>query len=178
VPRASYWEARRGFQYYSEVIRLAREQVPGGGSALDVGANETELLERLDWFERRVALDVGEIPQRPGVETVVADFNDFEAEPPFDLVLCLQVLEHLERPGPFARKLLRAGLTAIISVPYRWPRWVTEEHRHDPVDERKLHRWTGREPIRTAIVEDLGMKRLIAVYRESVSTRSTSPSGI
>jgi SAM-dependent methyltransferase len=162
---ASYWEARRGFHYYREVVRLAREHVPGGGAALDVGANETELLERLDWFRRRVALDVAGIPRRPGVETVVADFNDFEAERRFDLVLCLQVLEHLERPRQFARRLLRAGLTVIVSVPYRWPGWVTEEHVHDPVDERKLHLWTGREPIQTAIVEDLGMERLIAVYR-------------
>ena len=53
---------------------------------------------------------------------------------------------------------------------------MTEEHLHDPVDERKLHLWTGREPIQTAIVEDLGVERLIAVYR--VSTRSISPSGI
>jgi hypothetical protein len=101
--------------------------VPGGGSALDVGANGAELLERLDWFQRRIALDVAGIPPRPGVETVVADFNDFEAERRFDLVLCLQVLEHLERPRQFAHRLLRAGLTAIV--------------------------------------EDLGMERLIAVYR-------------
>ena len=174
--KPSYWEARRGFHYYRDVVRLAREHVPGGGTALDVGANETELLEWLDWFERRVALDVAEIPQRPGVETVVADFNDVEAERRFDLVLCLQVLEHLERPRQFAHRLLRAGLTVIVSVPYRWPGWVTEEHLHDPVDERKLHLWTGREPIQTAIVEDLGVERLIAVYR--VSTRSISPSGI
>ena len=106
-----------------------------------------------------------EIPPRAGVETVVADFNDFEPRRRFDLVLCLQVLEHLDRPRPFARKLLGAGRTTIISVPHEWPGWVTEEHVHDPVDESKLRAWTGRDPTETAIVEDLGMERLIAVYR-------------
>jgi SAM-dependent methyltransferase len=161
----SYWEARRDLRYYGEVVRLARAHVPAGRSVLDVGANETEVLERLEWFERRVALDVNEIPPRAGVETVAADFNEFEPAEHFDLVLCLQVLEHLDRPGPFARKLLAAGRKAIISVPHEWPGWVTEEHVHDPVDEWKLRAWTGCDPTETAIIEDLGMERLIAAYR-------------
>ena len=161
----SYWASRLGFRYYSEVARLARSHAPAGGSALDVGANDTAVLAALDWFDRRVALDVDEVPRRGGVETVIADFNDFDPDERFDLVLCLQVLEHLDRPGPFARKLLAAGGTAIVSVPHEWPGWVTEEHVHDPVDESKLRTWTGRDPTETSIVEDLGMERLIAVYR-------------
>jgi hypothetical protein len=162
---STYWGERREFRYYGEVVRLAREHAPNGGSVLDVGANETEVLERLEWFERRVALDVNEIPPRAGVETVAADFNYFEPAERFDLVLCLQVLEHLDRPRPFARKLLAAGRTTIISVPHEWPGWVTEEHVHDPVDESKLRAWTGYDPTETAIIEDVGMERLIAAYR-------------
>jgi hypothetical protein len=40
------------------------------------------------------------------------------------------------------------------------------------VDEAKLRAWTDREPIETSIITDLGMERLIAVYRGDVSTRS------
>jgi len=170
---ANYWRSRRQFRYYREVLRLAREHAPAGGSALDVGANETELLGWLDWFERRVAVDVRDVPECPGIETVVADFNRFEPEGAFDLVLCLQVLEHLEAPGPFARKLLRTGRIAIVSVPYRWPGWVTDEHVQDPVDESKLRSWTAREPIASSVVEDLGMERLISVYQGDSATRST-----
>ncbi len=61
--------------------------------------------------------------------------------------------------------MLGAARTAIVSVPYRWPGWVTDEHINDPVDERMLTEWTGARPVETAIVEDLGMRRLIAVYR-------------
>lgn len=159
-----YWEQRRGFLYYREVVELARRHVPGGGAVLDVGARGTDVLGRLDWFERRVALDIHPMPASTGIKTVVGDFLAYEPPSGFDLALCLQVLEHLQHPGPFARKLLGAGRTAIVSVPYLWPGWVTNEHVQDPVDERMLARWTGAEPVEAAIVEDLGMKRLIAVY--------------
>ena len=98
------------------------------------------------------------------VETVVADFRDFEPEGPFDLVLCLQVLEHLARPEPFARKLLQTGRTVIISVPHSWPAGGVESHLQDPVDEAKLRLWTGAEPVETSVVDD-GKQRLVAVYR-------------
>ena len=168
-----YWESRREFAYYDEVVRLAREHVPRGRAALDVGAHDTRVLERLDWFERRVALDAVRVEPGDGVEGIVADFHEFDPPESFDLVLCLQVLEHLERPEPFARKLLATGPTAIVSVPHRWPPWTTDEHLHDPVDAARLRSWTGRDPIEASVVEDLGMERLIAVYRDAVSTSST-----
>jgi hypothetical protein len=168
-----YWEARRGFAYYDKVVRLARRHAAEGGAALDVGAHETRLLQRLDWFDRRVALDADRVEPGDGVAGIVADFERFEPRERFDLALCLQVLEHLERPGPFARKLLATAPTAIVSVPHRWPPWTTDEHLHDPVDAAKLRRWTGHEPDETSVVEDLGMERLIAVYRGAVSTSST-----
>src|SRR5713226_698648 len=92
---AGYWERRRDFAYYAEAIRLARVYAPAGRAVIDVGANETEVLGELDWFERRVALDLHYIATQPGAETVVTDFMDYESRAGFDLVLCLQVLEHV-----------------------------------------------------------------------------------
>ena len=160
----SYWDQRRDFGYYREVVALTRRHVPGGGSALDVGARGTEILGRLGWFSRRVAIDVVGMKARPGIETVEGDFLEYDPGGGFDLVLCLQVLEHLEHPGPFARKVLGTGRIAIVSVPYLWPGWVTDEHVQDPVDEAKLADWTGAEPVEVSIVEDLEMERMIAVY--------------
>ena len=162
--RPLYWDSRRHYRYYQEVVRLARLHVPTGGCVLDVGAHEAELLQQLSWFRSRTALDIRYVMPRRGVETVVADFEVFEPDGPFDLVLCLQVLEHLPRPQPFARKLLRTGRTVIISVPYGWPAGGHESHLHDPVDEAKLRLWTGAEPVETSMVDD-GRQRLIAVYR-------------
>jgi hypothetical protein len=81
----------------------------------------------------------------------------------FDLVLCLQVLEHVEDPAAFASKLFRTGRIVIVSVPYKWAPDRAPGHRHDPVDEEKLRQWTGREPVATRVVAD-GAARLIAVY--------------
>lgn len=163
--RPAYWDSRRHLRYYREAVRLAREHVPGGGRVLDVGAHEAELLRELDWFERRVALDVRYVMPRSGVETVVGDFRDYRPDGDFDLVLCLQVLEHLPDPSAFARKVLATGRTAIVSVPYRWPADARDSHRHDPVDEAKLRAWTGAEPVESSLVEDPGGWRLVCVYR-------------
>jgi hypothetical protein len=159
-----YWGQRRHFQYYTEVARLARAYVPAGGSALDVGAADTDLLQRLDWFARRVALDRRPARPHPGVERVVSDFMEYRPPGPFDLVLCLQVLEHLNQPDPFTRKLLLTGRLVIVSVPYLWPAGLYPNHVQDPVDEAKLRSWAGRAPVETSIVRN-GRDRLIAVFQ-------------
>jgi hypothetical protein len=165
LSRPSYWDKRRDFNYYREVIRLAKAYVPSGGQVVDVGAHETEVLRQLDWFQRRVALDVRYIPPHAGIETIVTDFLDYQPESGFDLALCLQVLEHVGEPATFARKLLETGRTVIISVPYRWPREEHKGHLHDPIDEAKLELWTQRKPVTTTIIADRKKERLIAVYQ-------------
>lgn len=160
----NYWGRRQQFQYYKEVERLARVYAPTGGSVLDVGAADTELLRRLDWFQRRVALDRRPHHPSPNVERVVADFMDYRPPKGFDLVLCLQVLEHLEDPEVFARKLLATGRRVIISVPYRWPAGLSPSHVQDPVDETMLNRWAGQTPVETHVVRD-EQERLVAVFQ-------------
>jgi hypothetical protein len=162
----SYWEARRHFRYYEEVVRLARLHVPSGGRLIDVGADDTDVLQRLDWFEERVALDRHYYPPRPGIETITMDFMDYQPSSEFDLVVCLQVVEHVTEPAAFARKLLESGRTTIISVPYRWADARLKAHLHDPVDEAKLESWTGRKPISSCVVAD-PRERLIAVYQRA-----------
>jgi hypothetical protein len=159
-----YWADRKHFQYYAEVARLAQRHAPTGGSVLDVGAADTAVLHRLDWFRRRVALDRRPARAHAGVERVVSDFMDYRPPAPFDLVLCLQVLEHLDQPDPFTRKLLLTGRLVIVSVPYMWPAGLNPNHVQDPVDEAKLQSWAGRAPEETCIVRN-GQDRLIAVFR-------------
>ena len=163
--RPSYWEKRQDFNYYREVIRLAREWAPGGGRVIDVGANETALLRQLDWFEQRVALDIRRFfGAQEGIQRITTDFLAYRPERPFDLVLCLQVLEHLAEPAVFARKLFDTGATVIITVPYKWPKGECKTHVQDPVDETNLREWTQREPLATSVVMD-DKTRLVAVYR-------------
>lgn len=107
------------------------------------------------------------VPELPGIVTHRGDFMDYEPGRDFDLVLCLQVLEHLPDPAAFCRKLLRLGRVVIVSVPYRWPPDKTGDHLHDPVDRKKLRAWAGRGWIGREIVEDFKGprgRRLIAVF--------------
>jgi hypothetical protein len=159
-----YWQRRKHFNYYKEVVRLAEQHAPAGGRAIDVGAYESDVLGRLTWFEHRVALDLYPIPRRVGIVNLQTDFMEYEPDQYFDLVLCLQVLEHLEEPEAFTRKLLNTGRIVIISVPYNWPSGRCENHLQDPVDEAKLELWTGRKAMETRVALD-GTERLIAVYR-------------
>jgi hypothetical protein len=161
--RRSHWKMRRHLKYYGEVVRLAREYVPEGHALIDVGAGETAVVQMIEGFQRRVMLDTHPISRKRGVEIIMMDFMQYEPDTPFDLVLCLQVLEHIEDPAPFARKLFDIGRTVIISVPYRWPEDAWAWHLHDPVDEAKLERWTGRQPTEICIVAD-ERERMIAVY--------------
>jgi hypothetical protein len=159
----AYWRERQAFNYYADVVRLSRQYVPDGGSVIDVGAGATHVLGRLDWFADRVALDLKMARRQRGIERVRGDFLAYRADRSFDLVLCLQVLEHLNDPTTFARKLFATGRTVIISVPYRWPAGLYPPHVQDPVDEDSLAAWTGRTPTETQVALD-GLQRLIAVY--------------
>jgi SAM-dependent methyltransferase len=164
IPAPTYWGKRKHLAYYREVLDVARTYALAGGSVIDVGAGNTQVIDALAWFSRRIVLDRCDIVPRPGVERIVMDFMEYRPHASFDLVLCLQVLEHLDDPAAFARKLLGSGMTLVLSVPYRWPAGISRNHKHDPIDEAKLLSWIGQEPIETRIIKN-GRERLIAVYR-------------
>ena len=160
----SYWEARRHMRYYRQVLEFAQRHAPAGGSVIDVGGRDCEYIAWFDWFQRKVVLDLKPPPPQPGVETVAGEFLAWQPAEPFDLVLCLQVLEHLVDPAPFCRKLLRSGHVVIISVPYRWPQGSCKYHVQDPVDEGKLLAWAGQPVVEQAIARDGTRERLVAVF--------------
>jgi len=160
---AAYWEERKRFTYYQEVLRLARKHAPGAAAALDVGGADCEYMGWFDWIREKWVVDSrpGWVPE--GVRQVCIDFMSYLCED-FDLVLCLQVLEHLPKPEPFARKLLTTGKTVIVSVPYKWARGQEPQHVQDPVDESMLRSWFGRDWDDFAIVKDEA-ERMIAVFK-------------
>lgn len=163
----AYWQARKGSAYIALAQRLCREFAPEPPSVLDVGSNGTPVLE---WHRATatelVSVDLRRPYEAPGVEAVTADFLAWEPGRRFELVTCLQVLEHLGEPEPFAQKLLTVGSTLVVSVPYRWRRGRCREHVQDPVDEGMLRAWFGREPVHSEIAaEPNGLRRIVQVYR-------------
>lgn len=162
----TYWETRKEYVYYKKVLELAKKYCPEGGSLLDVGGGQNcEYLSWFDWFSYKEIVDIEKMAPMPGITTKTVDFMEYESDKQFDLVLCLQVLEHLENPRDFCRKLFTHGKTVIISVPYKWSAGSCEFHLQDPVDEAKLSLWAGRAWEETNIATDVPNKRFIAVYK-------------
>ena len=159
------WDNRRHYLYYRKVHAYAQTFAPDAQSVLDVGSRDSEYLLDFDWIAHKTALDKEKVYHHPGVESILADFMEHDFDRQFDLVLRLQVLEHLHDPASFAQKLLSLGRVVIISVPYRWPKVsTTTNHVQDPVDEKKVRRWIGKDPVYSCRVKDKSSKRWIGVY--------------
>jgi glycosyltransferase involved in cell wall biosynthesis len=160
----AYWESRRHMRYYRETVALVQRHCPDAASVLDVGARDTPVASWFSWIPARTAIDLDTQPRVPGATNIRGDFLAYAPEQPFDVVLCLQVLEHLDDPEPFVRRLFAVGRNVVISVPYHWPKGMVKEHVQDPVDERKLLCWTKRPWREHVIVTDDDYARLVAIF--------------
>jgi hypothetical protein len=160
-----YWHKRQHYLYIHVTKEIARRIAGDANSVLDVGSNGTPILS---WFPNtptRVSVDLRNPYAADGVVSFKTDFLTFQPPHRFDVGLCLQVLEHVRDASAFARHLLGMCDVVIVSVSYRWPHDASSYHFHDPVDERKMKGWFGREPNYTYRVVELDeQERLICVY--------------
>ena len=164
----SYYAKRSGSSYYRLVQQWLEEFGPLD-SVLDVGCFDTPVATWGD-FQRRITVDSRPRPALDGVLQIIGYWPDCSHMVPVcDIVLCLQVLEHLEDPKPFTQTLFEhAGRAVIISVPWLWPEGRYKGHKQDPVDEKKLLSWTGRKPDRFEIVAATDkVRRAVALYELS-----------
>lgn len=162
-----YWKRRAPARYY-EYVRRELGRFEPGGSLLDVGGHDTPVCAWGD-FDSRVSVTLKPIRRRlPHVRYRIMDFMELPRAAQFDVVTCLQVLEHLDDDlvKDFARKLLmHARIATIVSVPFEWRRGHWPAHVQDPVDLDKLSSWFGRKPDAHAVIlEDTGIERLVARF--------------
>jgi 2-polyprenyl-3-methyl-5-hydroxy-6-metoxy-1,4-benzoquinol methylase len=158
-----YYNKRKDMNYYKAVLAIVNA-LPYR-SVLDVGARRSPVLEALPSSKERVTLDKVAVKSTPGVRHIVADFFTWTPDRTYDLVLCLQVLEHLDHPAPFLQKLFATGTNVIVSVPYRWKKGVCKYHVQDPVTLAKVVGWAGgRKPVAHWIVKDAHLQRLICLF--------------
>ncbi len=165
-----YWERRKHYQYYRTALTLCHDAAFDAKSVLDVGCYNTPFIEWLDWIPKKVAIDRLEMADMPGVKKIKGDFLAWTAHTqvePFDLVLCLQVLEHIPEPRAFAQGLLNTCAkdgSIIVSVPYKWPKGSCVHHCQDPVDIPKLESWFGQSIKVAVVTRDEGMERVVALF--------------
>jgi hypothetical protein len=164
-PPRSYWERRRDHVYLQHIRAIVHAVGIDARSLLDVGTNGCPYPDWFDWIPRRVSLDLEKPYQSPGVVGIKADFLRWPSDERFDLVTCLQVLEHIPDASAFARALLARAPRVLVSVPYKW-KPGNEQHVHDPVDEEKVTGWFGTAPRFTMVSTELRkpIKRLIAYF--------------
>ena len=162
----SYWASRKDILYY-EVVRILTASIGAkAASIIDVGSASCPYLDWFEWIDQKVSLDLNNPYEADGIQAIKHDFLSWEAPLKYDVVLCLQVLEHVPDAERFAKKLLETGKTLIVSVPYNWDETKTDEHIHDPVDKTKMKTWFGRDPNFEYICSEVlaPVDRLIQVY--------------
>lgn len=161
----AYATQRKGMSYYKFVRSLLSFFEKNTKSIIDVGSSSIDNLSHLN-IPYKARLDTFKLKDIKGVESIQADWLEYECKKYFDIILCMQVLEHIDddKIQAFAQKLLFSGKINIVSVPYRWKSGYCTWHVQDPVDEDKLYSWFQRSYDMSFYVKDKHDSRLIAIY--------------
>lgn len=165
-----YEKKRKNLLYYNKVLFLIKnyQKKYNLNSIIDIGGWKGYFISKTD-LEKRTILDLRDMNDKDDdITRITADFLKYKFNINYDIVICLQVLEHIcnNNVKKFAQKLfdLNAKIV-IISVPYKWKKGSCKYHLQDPVDQQKLFSWTLRKPSYEVIItEKNNVKRLIAVY--------------
>lgn len=164
-----YWEGRKNYLYYQVVRVLATGISKDATAILDVGSSGCPYLEWFPDVPHRTSLDLRKPYEAEGIKSITSNYLKWEVDRHYDLVLCLQVLEHVPDAASFAKKLLASGRIVVASVPYKWKDGSVSSHVHDPVDEAKMLSWFGRQPNYSYVCQEVlsGARRLVCVYDDS-----------
>jgi hypothetical protein len=191
LPSSEYWRERRSFRFYKHLLCIIQRYAHAAKSALDVGSSLPPFLNALPWIQQkaivgpRFAGNVGKggkeilslprIEAKFGVTAHQADFLAWQPErggattpgPLYDLIICSEVVEHVEQPSAFVRKLLALGRVVVLSVPYMWEACDNTQchHKTHKITRQRIEAWAGRSPQAFDIVEEAsGDRRIICVY--------------
>ena len=165
----TYAEHREQANYSRRVIELLKEIASDSDcdSVIDVGSKGVDVISGLP-LKNKVSIDLTCPLVAECVEGITGDFFDFQPKEQFDIVCCMQVLEHIPEVEKFAEKLFEiARRYVVLSVPYKWECGYCHWHIHDPVDEEKLAAWTKEQPILTEYIRDGNDVRMLCVYKKT-----------
>jgi len=177
---------REGLRYYATAFLAATQFGRDSSSVLEIGCASNAFVGRMAWIEKKTCVapyhagyanadgrngsgTMGAASD-DGVEYVGADFATWRVERAYDFCVCMQVLEHVDDPTKFLRKMLDPRVcrrAVLVSVPYKWGDCGEKcSHRWHGIDEDVIGAWSGvREPAQTTVIREReGTARLIVVY--------------
>ncbi|HET7040948.1 MAG TPA: class I SAM-dependent methyltransferase [Gemmatimonadales bacterium] len=150
-----WWRAREAF-----LLSRLRELLPPDGRRriLDVGCGDGLFLDRLAPWGRAEGIETDVATLSPAAAHRPIHLGPFDEsyhpDAPFDLVLFLDVLEHLDRPDAALRRaaeLLAPGGRVLVSVPAFPALWT----RHDVLNHHRLRYTRGSL---TALARGAGLR--------------------
>lgn len=153
-----YWSDRR-WDYMSVVIEMLRKSV-GVDAVLEIGAAGFPLVQ---------GSTVMDVWFRPDVEHNAAETPWPFQDRTFDMVVGLQVWEHLTYHGKGAqelafKELMRVGRRAILSFPYLWET-KDKDNCHYMIDKDRINEWTCGVPPCEVVEIGAGSRCPRLIYR-------------
>ena len=123
------------WSYYGEVVNFLKDK--DFENVLEIGSGIFPLVKDSD----RVDLE-----NNP---TYRFDLNNtpWKLTKHYDLVIGLEVLEHLKDPEDIFKEIKRVSDYAIISLPYKWQDYNSKVHLHHNIDEKIIKNWFKIEPV-------------------------------
>lgn len=158
----NYYTRRKDYNYYKKVKEIL--DAMKFSSIIDIGSRKSPVIGHLGKNVKKTMLNIEPLEPAEHTKMITADFYTWEPDIKYDVALCLQVLEHLDKPKEFAKKLFQTAKHVIISVPYKWEKGLCKFHVQDPIDEAKMREWTGRDAKESHIIKDGNRERIILLY--------------
>jgi 2-polyprenyl-3-methyl-5-hydroxy-6-metoxy-1,4-benzoquinol methylase len=169
-----YWAKRRNSRIYLMSLLFAHYFCRDKDTVADVGCHSAPLVLMLPGFKRRYAIDPSPHAANcwrdvDGATFVNVPLEDVDVKAltgrrKFDLIMCTQVIEHVDTPASFAHMLLARARRVIVSTTFETPAGHIESHVHDPIDLEKFEAWFPRKPLGTFIARGPVGGKILAAF--------------
>lgn len=130
-----------------------------GKSVIDIGAGPTSLLLKSHNYSKAVAVDplmdtfpswVRDRYLSVGIKPVCSGGEDFQTDERFDIVLCMNVLQHVVDPVKMVSNMRKIGKEVRS---YEWINIPSDSLHPHVLEEHKLNEWFGGKGIVEAVHE-------------------------
>jgi hypothetical protein len=165
-----FYTERKEYKYYQLCKKILEELSEiQQESILDIGCFDSPVST---WgnFKTRYSVDKQNRANLKNVIKIVSEWPHVSNQlpPKIDVITCLQVIEHIENYRPFVDKILEMCKTAIISIPWKWPKSLCKYHVLDPIDEDKLNIIMGKPYKQLTIFKDEDkLYRAIGIWEQT-----------